>query len=258
MKVRLRLAALGALLVAASVPAAAADRIVQLKPGNAGPDIDALPQIVDPVDEAERKINAAVKRIDAHVRKAAQTCKQEGGKYASWDRSVQTPMRGPRFLSYVINDSWSCGGPHPNNSTTAIVYDLTTGAPVDWTTLLPPALTGKVVLEAQADGTRMVALSSKRLHNLYLQAYRPKTGKSAEDTDDKECREAVTETFSGEPPAMTVWPDAETGGLAVAFDLVHAVQACADTVVIPTSTLRREGVQALLTDAIDAAHAKRP
>ncbi len=68
----------------------------------------------------------------------------------------------------------------------------------------------------------------------------------------------MTETFSGEPPAMTVWPDAETGGLAVAFDLVHAVQACADTVVIPTSTLRREGVQALLTDAIDAAHAKRP
>ena len=52
--------------------------------------------------------------------------------------------------------------------------------------------------------------------------------------------------------------DAETGGLAVAFDLIHAGQACADTVVIPTSTLHREGVQALLTDAIDAAHAKRP
>jgi hypothetical protein len=258
MKEHFRLAALGALLANATVPANAADRIVQLRLRQVVPDIGALPRIVEPVDDAERQINAAVARLDAHVRKAAQTCKAEGGVNAFWDRGVRTPMRGPRFLSYVINDSMSCGGPHPNSGTTAIVYDLTTGAPVDWTTLLPPALSGKVALETQADGTKMVTFSSKRLHTLYLQAYRRKTGKQADDVEDKECRQAVTETFSGEPPAMTVWPDAETGGLAVEFDLVHAVQACAETVVIPTSTLRREGVQAVLTDAIDAAHAKRP
>ncbi|SFM26922.1 hypothetical protein [Methylobacterium pseudosasicola] len=258
MKACLRLAAFGALLVAAGVPANAADRVVQVRPGQAGPGIDAFPQIVDPVDDAERRINAAVKRLDAQVRKAAKSCKAEGGAQSSWERSIRAAMRGPRFLSFAIHDSTFCGGAHPNTGTTAIVYDLTTGTPVDWTTLLPPALTGKVALATQADETKMVTLSSKRLHALYLQAYRPKTGKPKADADDKECREAVTETYSGEPPAMTVWPDAEAGGLAVQFDLAHVVQACADTVVIPTATLRREGVQAVLTDAIDAAHAKRP
>ena len=258
MKGRLRLAAFGVLLVATGVPANAADRIVQMQAAQVGPGIDAFPQIVEPVDDAERRINAALKRLDAQVRKAAKSCKAEGGANSSWERGVRTAMHGPRFLSFEINDGTYCGGAHPNTGTTAIVYDLVTGTPVDWTTLLPPALTGKVALATQADETRMVTLSSKRLHALYLKAYRPETGKTKANADDKACRDAVTETVSGEPPAMTVWPDAEAGGLAVQFDLAHVVQACADTVVIPTSTLRREGVQTVLTDAIEAAQAKRP
>lgn len=54
---------------------------------------------------------------------------------------------------------------------------------------------------------------------------------------------------------MMAWLDAKVGGVAVQFDLPHVVQACADDVVIPTKTLREEGVQTVLIDAIEAAHA---
>ena len=53
---------------------------------------------------------------------------------------------------------------------------------------------------------------------------------------------------------MMAWLDARAGGLAVQFDLAHVVQACADPVVIPTATLRREGAQPILIKALEAAH----
>jgi hypothetical protein len=215
-----------------------------------------MPQIVEPADDAERRINAALQRLDAAVRKAAATCKAEGGPNSSWERGVDATMRGPRFLSLTITDSVYCGGAHPNASTMSIVYDLTTGAPVDWTTLLPPALTGTVSLATGADGTRMVTLASKRLYALYLKGYRPRTGNRKVDADDKECRDAVAGADGPGPPAMMAWLDAKAGGLAVQFDLPHAVQACADPVVIPAATLRQEGAKPLLTDALEAARAK--
>ncbi|MCJ2133927.1 hypothetical protein MKK69_07555 [Methylobacterium sp. J-026] len=254
---RRRGACVGALLVALAGPAAAADRAVGLKAQpELMPGIDAMPQIEAPADDAERRINAALRRLDEKVRKAAQACRAEGGTHSDWGRTVKTPMRGPRFLSVEIADGTYCGGPHPNAALMAIVYDLTAGAPVDWTALLPPSLTGKAALETGADGTKMVTLASERLHALYLKGYRPKTGDAKREGDDDECRETVSDTSLNGPPAMMAWLDAGAGGLAVHFDLAHVVQACADTVVIPTAVLRREGAKPALTDALDAAHAK--
>ncbi|WP_244507488.1 hypothetical protein [Methylobacterium phyllostachyos] len=239
-------------------PACAADRLVVLK---AMPDlrsgIAAMPQIDAPADDAERRINAALRALDGKVRKADQACRTEGGAHSGWTRTIQTPMRGPRFVSFAITDDVFCGGAHPDVGTMSIVYDMTTGAPVDWTTLLPPALTGKVALAEGSDGTKMVTLASQRLHALYLRFYRPKAGGSKRDGDDSECRKAVAEKmFDDSPPAMMAWLDAKAGGLAVQFDLAHVVQACADAVVIPNAVLRSEGASPILTDAIDAAHAK--
>lgn len=246
---------MAALMLAASVPAEAADRPVRLSvPPDLGKDLSAMPPIAAPVDPAETGINAALRRLDARVVKAAAECRTEGGKNAWWERTVDASMRGPRFLSYAVTDNVSCGGAHPNVSTWSIVYDLASGAPVDWTSLLPPALTGTVALAEQADGLRIVTLASKRLHALYLERYRPDTAGSKDDAD-RECREAVSETSDGKPPAMMVWLDAKEGGLAIQFDLAHVVQACADAEVIPTDVLRREGAARVLTDAIDAAHA---
>ena len=41
-------------------------------------------------------------------------------------------------------------------------------------------------------------------------------------------------------------------------DLAHVVQACADVEVIPLATLKAEGANAVLTDAIVAARAALP
>ncbi|MFE1600496.1 hypothetical protein [Methylobacterium sp. ID0610] len=247
------------LLLGPAAPIRAGEAPVRLEvPPAPAKDVAALPRIAAPRDDAEIAINTAVARLDAKVRKAAAECRKEGGRNASWERSVSVPMRGPRFLSYAITDNAFCGGAHPNVSTMAIVYDLVSGAPVDWTGLLPSALTGQVALATGMDGTRMVTLASKRLHALYLAQYRPKSaakpaaGTAAADADDDGCREIVAES-SGGPPAMMAWPDAREGGLALSFDLPHAVQACADTVVIPAAILRREGAKPLLLDAIAAA-----
>lgn len=244
----------GVLLLALAGSVFAADRTVTLKTQpDLKPGLAAMPKIDAPTDEAEQRINTALRRLDGSARKAASACRAEGGPQSSWTRSIASPMRGPRYVSFVIVDDAFCGGAHPNVGTMSIVYDLTTGAPLDWTALLPASLTGTVALATGMDGTKMVTLASKTLQTLYLKGYRRKADPKREG-DDAECREAVTETGSSSPPAMMAWLDAKAGGLAVQFDLAHAVQACADTVVIPTATLRQEGANSVLTDALDAAH----
>jgi hypothetical protein len=217
--------------------------------------IAALPPIAEPADNAERKINDALHRLDASVLKAATECRATDSKHSSWDRSVQVPMRGPRFLSYTISDNSFCGGAHDNSSMMAIVYDLKTGVPVDWTTLLPPALTGKLSLDTGADGTKMVTLSGRTLYALYLTAYRPRTGEPQKDEGDDDCRDTVAQAgIDGAPPGMMAWLDANTAGLVVEFNLPHVSRACGDSVTIPAAALREEGANAALVDALLAAH----
>ena len=158
-------------------------------------------------------------------------------------------MRGPGFISYVITDNVDCGGVHPSAATMSIVYDLHTGAPVDWTRLLPRSLTGTVQVTARVDGTKMVTLAAKRLYALFLTSY----DRDHARPDDAECRDAVRNTGTDGPPEMMAWLDGKQGGLAVQFDLPHAMQACADPAVIPLATLRAEGAQPALLEALEAA-----
>ena len=214
-----------------------------------------MPVVADPADDAQRKINAAVKRLDATVRKAVAQCLKDGGKDADWERGVAVTMRGPRFLSYMISDDASCGGLHPNTSIMSIVYDLDTGQPVDWIKFLPPALIGSQALAEGMDGTRMVTLSSPLLRALYLTQYRPRSDPEKKTAaDDEECRDAVASAGDGHP-AMMAWLDADGDGLALQLDLPHVMQACADTLVIPVEALRALGAAPALADAIAAAHA---
>jgi hypothetical protein len=228
----------------------AADRHVHFRvPPPIREGIASMPQIIDPVDEAESRINAALSRFDATVRKAAEDCKSFDGKPGDWERSIDVPMRGPGYLSFVVTDSTYCGGAHPNTSTMSIVYDLRTGAPVDWTQLLPAALTGTVALQEGQDGTKMVTLASQRLYELYLAGYRA----GDRSAGVQECKQAIQDGAGNSPPQMMAWLDAKAGGLAVQFDLPHAVQACEEAVVIPLLTIRAEGAQSMLLDAIQKA-----
>ncbi len=234
----------------------AADETVQLQnPPSVAKEAAAMPQIANPSDDAQRRINAELKGLDATLSKAIRACKAQGGGPGEWTRNVKPTMRGPGYLSYVITDTSYCGGAYPSVGTMAIVYDLRTGAPVDWTRLLPASLTGRVALVRGMDGTRMVTLSSARLLSLYLSGYErairlPGTDIAAEDLDT--CKEAVRQSV--DPPAMMAWLDAKSGGLAVQFDLPHAAQACAVPVVIPGAILRGDGANPALVEAIQAAH----
>lgn len=238
-----------ALFVCLAGSAGAAERLVEMKAAHLAKDVDAYPRIAAAVDDAEKKINAAVEKLDARVKKAIAECKREGGKYADWSRTVEVTMRGPRYLSYVVTDNSSCGGAHPNVGTTAIVYDLVSGAPVDWAKLLPPKLLGKVSLNETSDGTKMITLGSKRLYELYMAQYR-----AGERKDDKECTEAM-EGMGGadREPTFTPWLDAKGGGLGINVDVPHVIQACADSITIPLATLRAEGVGDAMLKAIEAA-----
>ena len=100
----------------------------------------------------------------------------------------------------------------------------------------------------------MVTLASPRLHSLYLSGYDRAIQTAGNDIpaeDLASCKEAVRET---DDPPMMVWLDAKSGGIAIQFDLPHAVQACAVPVVIPLAVLRANGANAALLDAIAAAH----
>ena len=227
-------------------PTLSADRSVHLAvPSPVAKDIAAMPQISAPVDDAERRINAALKRLDLNVFKASKDCK--GG---DWQRSVDAAMRGPGFLSLVITDSLDCdGSAHPDSSTMSIVYDLTTGQPVDWTHLLPATLTGTVALAQQADGTKIVTLASKRLFDLYMAGY------GAGDTpgsDLDDCKQALLSEAADGPPGMMVWLDAKGRGLAVQLGLPHVMAACEEPVVIPAAVLKTEGAQLALLNAFAA------
>lgn len=231
--------------VYATTAALAADRAVHLEvPSPVRKDIAAMPRIADPADDAERRINTALKHLDLNVLKASRNC--QGG---DWTRSVDVPMSGPAFLSLTITDSVNCdGNAHPDSGTFSIVYDLASGSPVDWTRLLPASLTGTMALEEQGDGTKVVTLASKRLFQLYMAGYR---AGDAQSSDLEECKQALLGEATDGPPGMMVWLDAKAGGLAVQVGLAHVEKACEEPVIIPAAALRAEGAQPALLKAFD-------
>jgi hypothetical protein len=150
-------------------------------------------------------------------------------------------MRGPRFLSYLVSDSLYCGGAHPDSSSFALVYDLTTGNPVNWAKLLPRPIVETSSLDTAADGAQIGVVGSKTLTALYL-------GGLGEG-QDADCKEALT---AGDLN-FVLWPDAKAKGLAIqTVSLPRAAQACADVVAIPAAKLRELGADTSLIDALEA------
>jgi hypothetical protein len=233
--------------------ATAADREVRLSlsaPILKG--VEAFPRIADPVDDAERNVNLALDRLDRAVQKAAQDCQRTAPGRAPWERMLSVPIVAPGFLSLHFIDGVFCGGTRPSYKNASIVYDLRSGRPVDWTMLLPPALTGEVAPSKTSDGSEIRTLSSARLHRLYLDQYRRRADSAGADEDDVECREAVATLRNGQVPRMMVWFKGREG-LSIQFDLEYAAEACADEVIIPVATLRAEGASADLVRALEAA-----
>jgi hypothetical protein len=216
---------------------------VQLTPTAAiAPDLAAFPRIEAAPDEAAARINHALAAADDRSRAFVKDCAaQEGEDPTSVTRTIMVTMRGPRYLSFVANDSFDCHGAHPDTDTVALVYDLKTGAPVNWGAVLPATLAGKARLDEAGDGTRIGMTSSPVLQRLYLKGHEI----------DPDCIEPLSE------PGLEfiLWPDAEQGGLAIQpASLPHVVAACGDRATIPLARLRQLGVKTGLIDAIQTAH----
>lgn len=239
--------ALAAPAKAQPAPAVAAVTLTQGPAVSRG--VAGLPRISAPLTETTAKINTALGRADQRWRAFGAQCKtQTPSPDNEVSRKAEITLRGPSFLSVVIRYDYDCGGAYPDTGTMALVYDLDSGHPVNWALLLPKRLKATASLDSAADGSGIGAVASPVLHKLYLQAARA----AAKGGDLGDCGTVL----SDDGLQFMLWPDAAADGLALEpSSLPHVVKACADTQTIPTAVLRKQGVDARLLDAIDAAHA---
>jgi hypothetical protein len=210
-------------------------------PAGTGPlDIDAFPRLAGKTPAIVR-INAALDRANARVLKAAQDCIASDPMHSDWTRRIDMTMAGPRFVSFVGRDDIYCGGPHPNTSTFALVYDLTTGRPIDWTKLISARFGGKPGTTQAGDGKILGTLSSPRLKALYIRDMKP----------DADCKDTLNDTDFN----FMFWPDAQANGLVMdQEDLPHVSQACGGWITLSDKTLREMGAAPSMIDAIEASH----
>jgi len=191
------------------------------------------------------KINAAVDKIQSKVLTAVADCKKAGDGKGDFSRSIDVTMQGPRFVSFVVHEEFWCGGPHPNASTAAFVYDLTTGKPADWLHLLPAAVAGKAVTGSTTGDVVLGLLQSPVLKRAYIEDNKA----SGVDND---CLDTYKETeFS-----FMLWPDAEKRGLVIDQDeLPWSMKHCGGGVTLSLDKLSKLGVGKELIDAIRSGEA---
>lgn len=197
-------------------------------------DVAAFPRLGEDAPFAA-KINAALSNLEKRALDGAKDCTTTTGE-SGFERSVEVTMQGPRFISFLARDEWSCGA-HPDAAATPFVYDLTTGRPADWTKLLPPKVAGKAkVLEGDV---AIGVLKSPVLKRAYL--------KDLEAGGDADCKTTLEDTDFN----FMLWPDAKSHSLVIGQnDLPHAVAACGGDVNLSLDALRGFGVGEALLSAI--------
>jgi hypothetical protein len=195
--------------------------------------------------EAMARINGSLQRLDATVREAAKDCqtsaKEDEGKVDpdAWGRTITVTMKGPRFLSFLASDDIYCGGAYPDASPLPMVYDLTTGRPLNWLKVLPP--NAKASLDAAGDGTTIGVVAWPALSAAVM------------SKADKDCQDAFGDPAG--PGPFLLWLDAATGSLVADVDgLGHAFADCAGPYTFTVPEARKLGVSSELLDSLDAAH----
>jgi hypothetical protein len=215
--------------------------------------VDAWPLIVNPATPAEQRVNATLTRLNLRLAQALRECdaaardeaklmgtagKDQDSTLGSWSRSIRVTMTGPRFLSLVATDNIYCGGAHPNSDVMAMVFDMTTGTPVNWPAQFPKSAEASSFVDSVEDGSKVGALVLPALLKIYAAAA------------TSECKDAFQNTQS-----FLLWPDAQHGTLvAQAFDLPHAAQDCADELDVTIEQARKLGFDESVLIAIEQAH----
>jgi hypothetical protein len=215
--------------------------------------VDAWPLIVNPDTPAAKRVNETLTRLNRSLAQALRDCDADylrsqkvlGHLVGShdqmstdWSRKIDVTMEGPRFLSLVASDEIFCGGAHPDGGQMAMVFDMSIGAPVNWTELVAKSAGASPYAGTAWDGTTVGAL--------VLPALQKMNAASA----DAECKDAFQN-----PQPFLIWPDAKHETLvAQPFDLPHVVQACANEIQLTMDQARKLGFDEVLLSAIQQAH----
>lgn len=214
--------------------------------------VDEWPLILNPKNDAERRINVHLTELNARLAKSLKDCDaayagspmatehlsrdEEGAK--SWTQDVRVTMLGPRFLSFVATTSFYCGGAHPYGFTDAAVFDLKTGNsadPISW--FLP----SRKVSPFEDDNANSALEKSVSVVGL-LQAYREAT--------HHECDQTYSDDQS-----FLIWPDANLGKVMIQADrLPGCCEACGIETGFTLEQARRLGFSETFLQAISDAH----
>lgn len=186
--------------------------------------VASLPRVTAQ-DAATRRINTYLAEQDRKELDWALGCNSDPPR-SFVERSVEVAFVGPRYFGLVVADAFYCpGAAHPNDFVFPLTFDLTTGLKIDWRSLFPQHL---LRTEAPATGFDGV-VGSADLTDLYL---------SVAGTLDQDCRDEIV----GNSGYFRVWPRARDRGLILMpSGLAHAMQACADPVVLPVALLQAAG-----------------
>jgi hypothetical protein len=215
--------------------------------------VEAWPLIVNPATPAEQRVNATLTRLNLRLAQALRECdagaldeakpmgtagKGQDSTSEDWSRTIKVTMTGPRFLSLVATDEIDCGGAHPNSDVMAMVFDMTTGTPVNWPAQFPQSAGASSFVDLVGDGSKVGALVLPALLKMYAAAA------------SEECKDAFQD-----PQSFLIWPDAQHGTLVVqAFDLPHVTQACANEFGLTMEQARKLGFDESVLSAIEQAH----
>lgn len=204
-----------------------------------------FPRIVSPKTAATDAINAALQRADALAIADATDCAhnagpQPAGSEPAWTRSITVTMRTGRLLSLLAVDNLDCGGTHPDVDFTALVYDVGTGAPVNWPSMFPKSFGAAAV----SNGPQDILVSSPKL-DAWMEKYEV-------DSGAPECKGAYFDDFG-----YVIWPDPQAGGLTVYASVAPVDRPCAGPATIPYATLKAFGVSHELIAQIQRAQAHK-
>lgn len=214
-------------------------------------DVEALPRLVGD-SPAIARINAELDRLDAAAAGDAASCAADAGDGpgGGFSRSITRPMTGPAYVTLREHGEWYCGGPYPSTAQTAVTYDVTAGARVDWAAAIPGLGLAFYTYEGEEPGEDKLLMRSAALGAWYSRKMLANPDAAWVD----QCRD-VFDPAALADQTFNIWADAEHGGVTVQPDFAHVIKACGDSATLTVADLRRFNADPRLVAAIEAAQA---
>ena len=215
--------------------------------------LKTMPPVAPHIAAFPRVVGGTSRRAAARINRTLTTAEQgigcSEGK-GTWKRGINVTMRGPHYLSLLARDDWYCGGAYPDTNATALVFELQTGAPIDWRRLFPTSVIQAAGTGPGGDDSEPIKVSSAALWKAYARAVAVDGAQR-----DEACGKVMEDQRGG---GLMLWPDAAAGGLGIQqADFPHVIKACGPPETLGMSVLHKLGLSAEFLAAIEEAHRHR-